>query len=257
MTVAYHAREYIEQFHLLLLNQLSQKLDKKLYALKGGCNLRFYFNSIRYSEDVDIDIHTIHQNTLHNKIERILRSRSFLQTLHVRDIEITHISASKQTNVTQRWKLLLKTPKASMPLHTKIEFSRRKKHMHEGTIFEQVHPTLTKHYHMMPILANHYVALNAYQQKIEALISRTATQARDIFDLYLLLQTSIPPDATSNKTPSQLLQAKENALSITFADFKSQILAYLTPDDQKQYDSQGIWDHILLTVVNALEPTRS
>ena len=30
--------------------------DKSLIALKGGCNLRFYFASIRYSEDIDFDV---------------------------------------------------------------------------------------------------------------------------------------------------------------------------------------------------------
>ena len=39
--------EYIERFHLLFLAQLGQKLDKRFYALKGGCNLRFFFKSIR------------------------------------------------------------------------------------------------------------------------------------------------------------------------------------------------------------------
>ena len=38
---------YIERFHLLFLAQLGQKLDKRFYALKGGCNLRFFFKSIR------------------------------------------------------------------------------------------------------------------------------------------------------------------------------------------------------------------
>jgi predicted nucleotidyltransferase component of viral defense system len=46
----------IELFHLLFLRQIEGKLDKKLYALKGGCNLRFFFKSIRYSEDIDFDI---------------------------------------------------------------------------------------------------------------------------------------------------------------------------------------------------------
>ena len=50
---------YIERFHLLFLVQLGQKLDKRFYALKGGCNLRFFLKSIRYSEDMDLDVQTI------------------------------------------------------------------------------------------------------------------------------------------------------------------------------------------------------
>ena len=46
----------VEQFHLLFLEQLGRKLDKRHYALKGGCNLRFYLRSVRYSEDMDLDV---------------------------------------------------------------------------------------------------------------------------------------------------------------------------------------------------------
>ncbi len=67
-------QKVVEQFHLLFLNQLGQKLDKRLYALKGGCNLRFYFNSIRYSEDIDIDVQTIAPLTLRNKVNQILNA---------------------------------------------------------------------------------------------------------------------------------------------------------------------------------------
>ncbi|HPK68679.1 MAG TPA: hypothetical protein PKY11_02195, partial [Kiritimatiellia bacterium] len=46
----------VELFHLILLDLLGRKTDRKLYALKGGCNLRFFLKSIRYSEDMDIDV---------------------------------------------------------------------------------------------------------------------------------------------------------------------------------------------------------
>ena len=51
-----HPIACIEQFHLLFLDQLGRKLDKRHYALKGGCNLRFYLRSIRFSEDMDLDL---------------------------------------------------------------------------------------------------------------------------------------------------------------------------------------------------------
>lgn len=52
----YDPRVAVEQFHLLFLEQLGKVVDKQLTALKGGCNLRFFLKSIRYSEDMDIDI---------------------------------------------------------------------------------------------------------------------------------------------------------------------------------------------------------
>ncbi len=34
---------YVELFQLLFLDQLGRRLDQRHFALKGGCNLRFFF----------------------------------------------------------------------------------------------------------------------------------------------------------------------------------------------------------------------
>ena len=48
-------RKAIELFHLVFLRALVAKNeDRGLVSLKGGCNLRFYFASVRYSEDIDL-----------------------------------------------------------------------------------------------------------------------------------------------------------------------------------------------------------
>ena len=54
----------VELFHLLFLRHVSEKLEKGLYAIKGGCNLRFFFKSIRYSEDMDLDVRTVARGNL-------------------------------------------------------------------------------------------------------------------------------------------------------------------------------------------------
>ena len=52
--MAWTVRQVVEMFHLVFLRALVAKGDDKaLFALKGGCNLRFYFGSLRYSEDID------------------------------------------------------------------------------------------------------------------------------------------------------------------------------------------------------------
>src|SRR5678809_1121292 len=93
----YNPKQYVELFHLLFLSQLGRKLDKKLYTIKGGCNMRFYFNSIRYSEDIDIDIQTINKETLHKNVNQILSSTPFKHILQAHDMEILTTSAAKQT----------------------------------------------------------------------------------------------------------------------------------------------------------------
>src|SRR5712692_7742595 len=99
----------VERFHLLFLAQLGARLDKKLYALKGGCNLRFFWKSIRYSADIDFDVHTIAKQTLQNNVRKILEGPALTQLLRATGIQVTRISEPKQTPTTQRWKVHLET----------------------------------------------------------------------------------------------------------------------------------------------------
>lgn len=239
----------VELFHLLFLRALNERLEKSLYAVKGGCNLRFFFKSIRYSEDLDIDVKTIAKETLRNKIHKLFENSTFLQALSSHQIEIGTISEAKQTDTTQRWKLSLKLPKIILP--TKIEFSRRK--LDEGVIFEAVDHELTNRYGLYPILANHYAQETAFIQKIDALIHRTETQARDIFDLHLLLNKEIFPQNLPEDLRKKLDIAIKNALSIDFASFKAQVVAFLMEEYQEYYNSSKIWEEMQTKVALAIE----
>src|SRR5689334_25332108 len=102
-------RETIEVFHLLFLRAFGARVDKALYALKGGCNLRFFHKSIRYSEDIDLDIRTMSSATLRGNVDRVLDAPAFLQTLRAHQIEVARVSRPKQTETTQRWKVALRS----------------------------------------------------------------------------------------------------------------------------------------------------
>src|SRR3989338_3748870 len=97
----------VEIFHLLFLRQFSSLTDPNLYAIKGGCNLRFFFESVRYSEDLDIDVATIQKQTLENKVNKILHSPALIKSLAEYGITEINSSAPKQTPTTQRWKIQL------------------------------------------------------------------------------------------------------------------------------------------------------
>ena len=45
--VDYDDRQFVELFHLLFLDLLGRKLDKRFYVLKGGCNVRFFIRNCR------------------------------------------------------------------------------------------------------------------------------------------------------------------------------------------------------------------
>jgi len=48
----YNSLQQREIFHLEFLRWFGRKADPKHYALKGGVNMRFFFGSIRYSEEI-------------------------------------------------------------------------------------------------------------------------------------------------------------------------------------------------------------
>ncbi|PCI37076.1 MAG: hypothetical protein COB53_07525 [Elusimicrobia bacterium] len=245
----HNEKEYVELFHLLFLSQFGPKMDKSQYALKGGCNLHFYLNSIRCSEDMDIDLQHIAQPTLRNKVRKCLQSDPLKRILATRNIEIANFSETKQTETTQRWKIGLNVKGISQELRTKIEFSRRGPI--EGCKFQPVSPDIIGKYSLSPILANHYPADIAFSQKIDALANRKETQARDVFDLDLILGKGIDIQ-TASHLKATITQAEAKAIDIPFDQFKSQVLAYLPQDLQTQYESPDIWDAIILRVTEAL-----
>ena len=251
----YTAREYVEQFHLLFLDQLGRKLDKRFYSLKGGCNLRFFLKSVRYSEHIDLDIHAVPKDKLRDTVTGILKSKPFEQILQVRGFRIERWSEPKQTETTQRWKLGLSLSGSDMSYHTKIEFSRRG--MKGNTIFEALEPEIIRSYRLSPIMLNHYDVHTAYEQKVEALVTRSTPQARDIFDLNLLLNTGVDKSISDTKLKKRLPEAESKAMSLSFDVFKSQVLSFLHPDYQAQYDSPPLWDEMVLKVVEALSEEKS
>jgi predicted nucleotidyltransferase component of viral defense system len=245
-------QENVELFHLLFLRHLEGKLDRKLYALKGGCNLRFFFKSIRYSEDIDFDVAIISKTTLQNKIDKIIDAADFKQILRSRGIQIMQAQAVKQTDTTQRWKLLLQINNSTTPVPTKIEFSRR--HLDDGIAHDPIDPDVIRQHNLYPIICNHYSKNTAFLQKIKALIYRTETQARDIFDLKWLLDSEIVEKEIS-LSKDDLNNALKNLQSIHFDHFKSQVVSYLMPEYQAFYDNVEQWDTICLQVIAALEET--
>src|SRR5262245_29558219 len=118
-------RQAIEIFHLHFLRAFGARVDKALFVLKGGCNLRFYHRSIRYSEDMDLDIRTMATGTLRSNVDAVLGATSFIRALRAQQLDVIEATAPKQTATTQRWKLNLRMLDQHANIPTKIEFSRR------------------------------------------------------------------------------------------------------------------------------------
>ena len=201
-------RQAIEIFHLMFLRAFGARVDKALFALKGGCNLRFYHRSIRYSEDMDLDIRTMATGTLRTNVETVLEGTQLLASLRAQKILVDSVTAPKQTQTTQRWKIALRIGEQRVAVPTKIEFSRRT--LDAGAVLSPVVPELIRLYRLYPVIVQHYDASAAALQKIAALALRTETQARDIFDLDLLLGAGVQPQLDA-EIVKLLPQAIENA----------------------------------------------
>ena len=248
------ARQAIEIFHLLFLRAFGAHVDKTLFALKGGCNLRFFLKSIRYSEDMDFDIHTVSVRTLRNNVDRLLEAQSFAQTLRAQNIEITKTSSPKQTETTQRWKLTLRLIESGTQIPTKIEFSRRA--FNPAAVLESVDPEIIRAYRLYPVIVQHYSASEAFAQKVLALALRAQVQSRDVFDLKLLLDAGGAEKTLPEKTAERLNAAIDNAMQVDYDTFAGQVLAYLDPEYQEHYGNPKIWSELQQQVIDALEGRR-
>lgn len=254
--MALSVRQSTEFFHLVLLRALVAKgEDKGLIALKGGCNLRFFFGSVRYSEDMDLDVVVIARETLRNKVERLLRSPVVLGPLQTHGITIVESSAPKQTDTTQRWKVGLLRPGDDLPVRTKVEFSRRG--AIEGAAYEAADREVLRPYGMTPVLATHYTTATAVRQKVHALAARAEPQARDVFDLSLLLARSDAASVTLDVEAQAWLDAAiENAIGLSYDEYASKVVAFLEPDHAALYADRTAWEAMQEDVVARLETLR-
>jgi len=232
-------RESVELFHLIFLHNFSERVERNLYSLKGGRNLRFFFKSIRYSEDIDLDIHTVAADTLRNHVRKVLKSKSFIDGLSTSGIFLERFSEPKQTDTVQRWKFLIKHNSSAQEIPTKLEFSRRAQKI--PSEFGVIEDEIQKSYRLFPIAISHYGLEDASKQKILALANRGQTQTRDVFDLAHLIGFSGSKNFLENLTNREIAAALDNLQSLNFQDYQSQVLEYLPEKYRELYGAEQAW----------------
>jgi len=236
----------------VFLRLLAAGPDRANYVVKGGCNLRFWFGSVRFSEDLDLDVRITAKATLKNKVDRLLDGGPLASLLGGQALAIVSHSAPKQTEVTQRWKVSLRADGMAVPFHTKIEFSRRG--AASGSAHEPVDRAIARRYGVAAPLAEHYLAPAALIQKVGALAHRAETQARDVFDLALLFTrlASARPELDARARDDVPL-AIERAMGVSYDDFAGQVLAFLEDEHRYLYETREAWEHLQADVVARLE----
>lgn len=246
----------VEVFHLLFLRALEGRLDRKSYVVKGGVNLRAWFGSARYSEDLDLDTVSGESHEIRDKVDRVLSSPAFQALLRSQELRVGRVSKPKQTETTQRWKLEIGSAATRLALHTKIEFSRRGSD--EPYVFEPARSEVVRSYGLPAPTANHYTAPAAIRQKIGALAGRREPQARDIWDLdHLFRTTGVDPSPLPDRLRQRVPQAIVRALGTPFEVFQAQVVPFLTPEHQEIFGTPEAWDRMRELVVDRLTELQS
>lgn len=241
--------EVIEYFHLVFLQVLPTRMDQSHYVLKGGANLRYFFESHRYSEDVDLDALNIDSWMLQTKVDKVLDSAATHVLLRNGGLAFESVTKTKQTETTQRWKLSISRSDRTKPVRTKIEFSHRADDPRR--ILEPVPARIVAPYALRPPALLHYTEQAAIEQKIGALALRSETQARDLFDLELLMRR-YPAAMKPGCVKAETLQiAIERAMELPFAAFRDQVMPFL---DRELADLYGpdVWDQMQRFVIERL-----
>jgi hypothetical protein len=203
---------------------------------------------------MDLDVGAkVEPFALREKMDRLLAGPALAASLRAANLEITRVSAPKQTDTTQRWKVGLRArAPVGLALHTKVEFSRRAPG--EEAVLEAVSPDVLSGYQLLPLLVRHYPLDAALRQKVRALVGRSVVQARDVFDLALLLTRAGPASVRALRPErARLPRAIDRAMDVSFEDFQSRVAAYLDPNHADMYASREAWDVLQAQVVDELE----
>jgi hypothetical protein len=247
----YSSLQLREVFHIEFLRRFSRKVKPECYAVKGGVNIRFFFQSFRYSEDMDLDVRRISVSALKDIVINILKTRAFQENLKpfgIKEIIPPNIGSAKQTETTQRFKIHLITS-AGEDLFTKIEFSRRG--FDGKVIVEAVPDNVLRQYKLLPLLVSHYDINSAITHKLNALAGRTVIQARDIFDLHILI-----PQLNNSvfKIDKNILsKAYKRIFEVDFEMFRDTVVSYLSINDRELYNKSDLWEETRLKVALFIE----
>lgn len=257
----YTGRQLREVFHFCFLERLLKIADAKLFVLKGGVNLRFFFRSPRYSEDMDLDVLHGSVATLKKNGYRLLEDAAFRRTLRtygIADIEVNDPQKAKHTSTTQRFRVQLVTASGER-LPSKVEFSRRttSEDVLANVRSEQIDSEIARQYNRLSFRCQHYSGEAAVVQKVLALAGRAVTQARDVFDLEILQRGGYTRNAQVNEQVAykQRLVALENLESLDFDDFSGQVLEFLDDEQRREYGGRPAWNAMVAGVRRILEPS--
>lgn len=249
------ARELV---HLLILRELVGLRGGSGVTVKGGVNLRLFFGSVRYSEDMDLDGTAQASAAIRHFLKGMFEDREFsrrLQRFGIRGLDPGE-GPNKDTETTFRYKFGVMVS-GGIQYPTKVEVSFRKQHAADRAVIEAPDPEILADYGLEALEVRHYAREAAIRQKLQALGGRREVQARDVFDLHVLVpdpHTDALLKFLAEELRRDLLkEAHERSLTITYAEYEGQVFEFLGKEAQDRYDGEARWDEMRLQVAALIE----
>lgn len=244
------AARIIEVFQVHFLAVASVQLPSADHVVKGGVNMRFFFQSPRSSKDMDFDYVGDRLAAFADRVDRIFGGRALAELLRLDRISIGRVTRAKATPTTQRWKFALAAP--GIPdASSKIEFSPRGDRLPYE--LAPIDEALAARLRLRPIKINHYLPEAAIAQKVGALRGRAHTEPRDVFDLDHL--STRYPDALGAAAvdAAALRAAADRASQLSYAEFESTVVPYLDEELRPMLGTRASWEDMQLRVIDRLE----
>lgn len=250
--------EIAEFFHLAFLQSLSTRVAPALWVLKGGGNLRFFYPSERFSEDIDLDTFDVDPWLFQDRTDQTLGSSLLVRTLGVLGVQIDYVNPKERSGTKSKWVVGLREGAQGMLVYTQVEVSHREYPYRPFAAVEPVSEAAAAPYAAAlrrPVFG-HYQPHAATRQKITALWDRDVRQARDVFDLDLLFRVA-PGAVSRGDVPAEELEAAiVRAFEIGYDEYRSKVLSFIAPDALPIYEPESVWEDMQLTVTERLRELR-
>lgn len=247
------AHQTIESFHLALLTALADRASARSFVLKGGANLRFFYTSVRYFEDIDLDVPSMQPWKYTQLLERAISSDLLGRLVQLLGTTIEERYRRDHTDTDERWLFSLSRPELADPIRTSLEVSYQDYPYALGSwAMEQPPATVTAAYGpaLRPPLINHYLTAAAISQKIRALAGRAETQPRDVFDLDHLFRGW--QERPTDLDPTEIQQALARIWEISYEQYSSKVLTFIEPVLAETYGDRHAWEEMQLHVAEEL-----
>ena len=249
-----------EAVHVFLLKRLEGLSEPGKIVVKGGVNLRLFFGSVRYSEDIDLDGDPSASVAIKDVICSMFEDRATIQELRklgIRGLDPGE-GPNKDTETTYRHKFGVLTG-GGVRYPTKVEVSFRPRYDGDEILTSEPSPDVVRPYlgEDFSLVLSHYGRGAAVRQKVLALAGRQFVQARDVYDLNVLAPSGQAAEAVgslAHEVDDEILQrAHDRTLEISYDEYRGQVVEFLPEGVRAEHELDMVWDEMRLTAATLIE----